>query len=174
MDTLQLIRQQALQLLSRREYSQRELQQKLAADHPADAIETVLAQLVEQGLQSDTRFAEVWTRHRLNQGYGPIRIQTELRQKGVAADTIQAQLSADTIDWFARAQATWQRKFRGRREREPRLKAKQIRFLQYRGFTSEQIRHALDAPLTDSVESPELPDFSDDGDFEVADQDQPD
>ena len=141
----QQIRQQALQLLSRREYSARELQQKLAGAHPAEELAAVLQQLAEQGLQSDQRFAEVWARHRRTQGFGPIRIQSELRQKGISPDQIQTTLEAEEMDWFAHASDVWQRRFRGRRERDPRLKAKQIRFLQYRGFTGEQIRHALDS-----------------------------
>ena len=148
----QQIRQQALQLLSRREYSARELQQKLAGGHSAEDLGTVLQQLAEQGLQSDRRFAEVWVRHRRSQGFGPIRIQSELRQKGISPDQIQAAMEADGMDWFAHACDVWQRRFRGRRERDPRLKAKQIRFLQYRGFTGEQIRHALGSADT------ELPD----------------
>lgn len=139
----QQIRQQALQLLSRREYSARELQQKLAGGHAAEDLAAVLEQLAEQGLQSDRRFAEIWVRHRQAQGFGPIRIQSELRQKGISPDQIQAAMEADGMDWFAHAGDVWQRRFRGRRERDPRLKAKQIRFLQYRGFTGEQIRHAL-------------------------------
>ncbi len=164
MEIQSAIRQQAIQLLSRREYSRRELQQKLAGEHPADAVETVLDQLAAQGLQSDTRFAEVWTRYRMNQGYGPIRIQSELRQKGIAADIVQGLVSGDTIDWFARALSTWQRKFRGRRETDPRHKAKQIRFLQYRGFTGEQIRHALEASLAADLDTGDLPDLPDDDD----------
>ncbi|HVL00870.1 MAG TPA: regulatory protein RecX, partial [Dongiaceae bacterium] len=80
------IRQQALQLLSRREHSLHELQQKLAGEHAEEDLTAVLTQLVDAGLQSDRRFADVWVRHRSQQGFGPIRIRGELRQKGIASD----------------------------------------------------------------------------------------
>ena len=143
MKTDQEARQQALQLLSRREYSARELQQKLQGDHDPDQIETVLAQLQEQGLQSDARFAEMYVRHRQQQGHGPVRIQGELRQKGIAPDLVQEYLQDGDVDWFEQAKTVRRRRFGDAPPADARLKAKQMRFLQYRGFTSDQIRFAL-------------------------------
>ena len=143
MKTDQEARQLALQLLSRREYSARELQQKLQADHDPDQIETVLAQLQEQGLQSDARFAEMYVRHRQLQGHGPVRIQGELRQKGIAPDLVQECLQDGGVDWFEQAKAVRRRRFGDTPPLDARLKARQMRFLQYRGFTPDQIRFAL-------------------------------
>lgn len=143
MESNQAVRQEAVSLLSRREYSARELQQKLEATHPAETVSGVIESLQSQGLQSDERFAQVWVRHRLLQGYGPLRIQAELRQKGVASELIQQCLEDDSIDWFEQARQAHQRKFGQRPGREPREKARQMRFLQYRGFSGDQIRHAL-------------------------------
>jgi regulatory protein len=143
MESNQAIRQEAVTLLSRREYSARELQQKLEATHPVDSVAGVIESLQSQGLQSDERFAQVWVRHRLLQGYGPLRIQAELRQKGVAGELVQQCLQDDSIDWFEQARQAHQRKFGQRPGREPREKARQMRFLQYRGFSGDQIRHAM-------------------------------
>lgn len=143
MDTRQDIQQQAITLLSRREYSARELQQKLAASWPPEAVAVVLQGLQAQGLQSDERFARIWTRHRLLQGYGPVRIQVELRQKGVAGELIQQCLADEDFDWFEQARQVWQRRFGGKGTPDAREKARQMRFLQYRGFTGDQIRYAL-------------------------------
>lgn len=129
--------------MSRREHSLRELQQKLAGEHTEEDLAAVLTQLVDAGLQSDRRFADVWVRHRSQQGFGPIRIRGELRQKGIASDLIQAVLDEGEMDWFDQVRSVWQRKFRGKRESDARLRARQIRFLQYRGFSGDQIRHAL-------------------------------
>lgn len=143
MESTQAIRQEAVTLLSRREYSARELQRKLETSYPADSVVDVIESLQSQGLQSDERFARVWVRHRLLQGYGPLRIQAELREKGIASDLIQQCLQDDGIDWFEQARQAHQRKFGRRPGRESREKARQMRFLQYRGFSGDHIRHAL-------------------------------
>ena len=139
------IQYQAITLLSRREYSARELQLKLAASHPADTVEAVIASLQQQGLQSDERVAQVWVRHRHAQGYGPLRVQAELRQKGIDGELIQQCLADDSHDWFEHARQVHERKFGSKPARDAREKARQMRFLQYRGFTGDQIRHALQA-----------------------------
>ncbi len=145
MDVRQAIQQKAIVLLSRREYSARELQQKLLASHDSESVEWVIENLQQQGLQSDARFAEVWIRHRVVQGYGPLRVKMELREKGVSLDLIQQMLESETVDWFQQAKTTFQRRFGGRPARDVREKAKQTRFLQYRGFNGDQIRHALES-----------------------------
>ena len=145
MDARQAIQQQAVTLLSRREYSARELQRKLEASHDSELVTEVVEALQGQGLQSDERFAEVWTRHRVMQGYGPHRLQVELRQKGIAGELIQQCLQSESLDWFELAKAAYERKFGGRPARDPREKAKQIRFLQYRGYSGDQIRFAMES-----------------------------
>lgn len=152
MEARRQIQQQAITLLSRREYSARELQQKLTASHPVEAVDEVLQSLQQQGLQSDERFARVWTRHRLLQGYGPVRVQAELRQKGVDSELIQQSLANEDFDWFEQARQVHQRKFGARRARDAKEKARQMRFLQYRGFTGDQIRHALQGSAEDITE----------------------
>lgn len=144
MEARQAVQQQAITLLSRREYSARELQQKLEPGHDRELVTAVIESLQQQGLQSDRRFAEVWTRHRVMQGYGPLRVQMELRQKGIAGELIDGCLQSESVDWFEQAKALYSRRFGNRPAREPKEKARQIRFLQYRGFTSDQIRYALE------------------------------
>jgi len=144
-DTAKQIRERAIQLLARRDYSLRELHSRLCPQFDPGQVEQVLAGLVEQGLQSDTRCAESLVRGRVNQGHGPIRIQGELRQKGIAAAIAQQVLEHVEVDWFQQAQSTFQRKFGLQPANDPKSRAKQIRFLQYRGYTMEQIRFALDS-----------------------------
>lgn len=151
MDAQHDLRQHALQLLSRREHSQVELRQKLGTENNAEALATLLDQLASDGLQSDERFAGILVRNRMSQGYGPLRIRQELRQKGIADEQIHRLLSADGIDWNHQARQVWQRRFRGRQERDSRQKAKQMRFLNQRGFSGEQIRYALSAQGEDEA-----------------------
>lgn len=87
------LRQRAMALLGRREYSLAELRQKLrpfASD--GKRLEAVLADLVARDWQSDARFAESWVRsHAPRQGV--LRLQQDLRQRGVSAEVIAAALA---------------------------------------------------------------------------------
>jgi len=92
--------QQALTLLTRREHSRSELTRKLRARGcSADEIEQTLARLVEQGWQSDPRFAEALIRHRAASGYGPRWIRAELGTHGLDDALIESALAGFEGDW---------------------------------------------------------------------------
>nr|WP_240500220.1 regulatory protein RecX [Halioglobus japonicus] len=106
------IRIAAMDLLARREHSRRELKQKLLKRFKADdLIETQLDRLIEDNLQSDARYAESFLRQRMNRGHGPMRIRQEMRQKGISDSEIALAMEEEAPDWFALAEATYQRKF---------------------------------------------------------------
>ena len=97
--------EKAVGLLARREHSARELVQKLRSrGGTAEVIETVLQRLVDGRLQSDERYTEVYLRQRSSKGYGPQRIVSELRERGVADSLISARLrkaeEEGEVDWF--------------------------------------------------------------------------
>lgn len=81
-------------------------------------------------------------RTRIAQGYGPVRIEAELRQAGLDREAIAAAIGAAQCDWDELAAAVHARKFAA-----PAASAvqrnRQYRFLMGRGFAGEQIRHAL-------------------------------
>jgi len=134
----------AVRLLARREHSVEELRRKLKGrDLPEPTIETVLARLQAKRLVSDDRFVASFIHHRAQRGQGPVRIRAELRQQGIAADTADSAIDIIEIDWVTSAQAVRQRKFGSALPRAMAERAKQARFLQYRGFSSDQIRAAL-------------------------------
>ncbi|KZE27242.1 recombination regulator RecX [Crenobacter luteus] len=135
------LRARAVDLLSRREYSRRELFAKLAphADSAAE-VDVLLDELAERGWQSDTRFAEQ-TASSKGQRYGSRRLAAELRDKGVAAETIEQALAGQ--DDVALARALWRKKF-GKKPQSREEWAKQMRFLAGRGLPMDAIRRALD------------------------------
>jgi regulatory protein len=136
----------ALRLLARREHSSQELRAKLLRKgHPAEAVDVVLSQLAARRLISDVRFAGSLVRHRSGRGQGPVRIRTELRRQGVAEELIQAEFAGTDCDWAQLAARVRVRKFGTRVPTDSVERAKQARFLQYRGFTADQIRAALGA-----------------------------
>jgi regulatory protein len=154
----------ALQLLQRREHSVQELKRKLLrAGHPSAAVDAVIDQLVTRRLISDIRFAGSRLRYRSNRGQGPVRIRAELRREGVAEDLIQAEIGAADRDWGRLAISVRVRKFGIAVPRGSAERAKQARFLQYRGFTADQIREAL-GPSADADGSGMDADFRSDPD----------
>lgn len=134
----------AVRLLARREHSAEELTRKLRGrGYPAEIIDAVVAKLRGKKLVSDDRFASSFIHHHAQRGQGPIRIRAELKQQGITDELIQAQLDRADFDWVAQASAARQRKFGAGPPRSLAERAKQARFLQYRGFSSDQIRAAL-------------------------------
>ena len=135
------LRVRALQLLTRRDYSRAELQKKLAAHaESAEELASVLDTLQGERLLSDHRYATQRVTARAGR-YGDARLKQELRLKGVSDDDIAAALP-EGGDETERCLAVWQRKF-GQPAQTPEERAKRMRFLQYRGFSSEAIRRAL-------------------------------
>lgn len=135
----------ALKLLARREHSLRELERKLRQKgFEPQAIQDCLAALEQQRLQSDERFAESYVAARMARGYGPQRIRVELAERGVGDDEIEQQLALTKGEWQARAQEVRRKRFGSELPQDYQERARQARFLQYRGFTSEQIRRVFD------------------------------
>ncbi|MEP1472534.1 MAG: regulatory protein RecX [Halieaceae bacterium] len=135
------IRIAAMDYLTRREHSQLELRRKLKKRFNDDAlIEQQLERLVEENLQSDSRYAESFVRQRFNRGHGPLRIRQEMRQRGVPDGDIQQAMEAENFDWYGSAQAVLTRKYGDGPAEDLKQKAKRSRFMQYRGFSPEHFK----------------------------------
>lgn len=136
--------QSALNLLARREHSVHELKNKLRLRKFPDVdIDQALRDLQDRNLQSDERYTECYIRSRAGQGYGPLRIKDELSEKGVSAELISIHIDENDLDWNEKAAAVKEKKFGIDAPAEYKDKAKQMRFLQYRGFTQKQISYAV-------------------------------
>lgn len=134
----------AVGLLARREHSRAELARKLDERHvPAELIEAVLDSLAERGLQSDPRYAEALVTSRIGRRHGPARIRRELSERGVSAAIVAAAVEAAEIDWFELARQARRRRFGEASPAEWNERVRQSRFLEYRGFTHDQVRFAL-------------------------------
>ena len=143
-------RQAALNLLSRREHCRAELLAKLLArGHEPDAIGPVLDALEDERLLSDARYAESYLRVRSSKGYGPQRIRAELRERGVDTGLIHESMSEAQNDWFELARQVREKRFGHALPGDFKERAKQMRFLQYRGFDSAQIHAALETEYQD-------------------------
>ena len=100
-------------------------------------------ELQRAGLVSDERFSEMLVRVRRSRGFGPLRIKNELREKGVAGELIDLRLDMSSPEWVAVARQVRQKKFGARTPKTFSEKARQMRFLQYRGFTHDQIQRTF-------------------------------
>ena len=137
-------RVKAVALLARREHSTAELARKLAQKGiDKVVVDDVVDKLSSKGLVSDERFAESFVRYRASRGYGPMRIRLELAERGIEASRIAEHLAQTPLHWNEIAATVRQRKFGAGLPDSFAGRAKQTRFLQYRGFTSDQIRYAL-------------------------------
>ncbi len=141
------LRLQAMNLLARREHLRAELARKLRQRFGPECdsdIESVLQELQDENLQSDSRFTESYIRHRSARGYGPDRIQQELRQKGVDSELLDEAMSVAEVDWAERAREVRYKKFGTGQPGDFREKARQLRFLNYRGFGAEYAQAAVE------------------------------
>ena len=138
------LRERALGLLARREHSRVELTRKLEqAGYPIEEICPLLDAFEAKSWLSDRRFAESYVAdHRARAG--SIKLAHDLRQRGVTDTIIDAVLSENRDSELERAREVWKKKF-GAPPTDMAEKARQIRFLQSRGFASEVIRCAINS-----------------------------
>jgi regulatory protein len=158
------LRERALRILVRREYSRLELRRRLL-EHAAseEELDALLDTLEQKKQLSDQRYAESRARV-LGRKYSSARIGQELRRQGVGdADMAQAMHDARAAD-LQRARTIWQRKFGSRpsfdlndddsnnasnnawsdrTNNTAAERARQIRFLQSRGFSFDIIRQVI-------------------------------
>lgn len=134
----------AIDLLARREHSVQELQQKLLQrDHLIEEISIVIDYLIANNYLSDQRYSEAMFRLRLNKGYGKYYIDNELRQKGISSGQIDAVHTEQMVDWAVQAANTYHKKYGNKKIDDQKEKAKRIRFLQSRGFSTDEIMTVL-------------------------------
>jgi len=134
------IRRAVLNWQTRRDHSKDELFRKcLAKGFTKAEIQAFFADAKQASLFNDSRFAENFIHFRRAKGYGPLRIQAELLARGIPDEMIAEMLDIADNAWFQEVQRIWQKHFKGKQPEDFKAKAKQIRFLHYRGFTQEQI-----------------------------------
>ena len=137
-------RKKAMDFLARREHSRLELYQKLKQrQFEPDVINSELSKLLDEGLQSDERFAEAFLRSRIDKGKGPNIILSELSQRGVdelLASNVIGSISEE--EWNDLAYTTMNKKLGNEAELDYDKQLKLMKFLSNRGFTRSQIEKA--------------------------------
>jgi regulatory protein len=152
-----LARNVATRLLAGRDHATAELSRKLAErGFTTEAIAAALAELERSNFLNDERYGQNVARYRSRRGQGPARIRQELRKAGVAAELADAAVIAgdDAPDFARVARETRARKFGPEVPKDWKERAKQARFLQYRGFSNDHIRAALEGDVDDGHPDP--------------------
>ena len=142
------MRSYAFAILTRKEYSKAELIEKLALyAESRDEVITLVDELSRENYQSDQRVAEIMLSSQKRKGKGPNRIKMALKTKKIDSSLIAEELKE--TDWAEQAYQLKVKKYGKSVERDPKIKAKQIRFLMYRGFEMDAIMKAISRKETD-------------------------
>jgi regulatory protein len=152
-DTLEKAQQRALNLISYRPRSVKEVQQRLKkAGVDEEQTETIVNRLKEAGLLDDETFSNQWVESRLRASPRSKRmIQWELKQKGVGADQINKALES-VNDEDAAYQAALKKlpRFAALDARE--RKRKLMEFLARNGFDYDVISSVVTKILNEELE----------------------
>ena len=133
-----------MDMLARREHSERELAGKLASrGYDESIIGETIEGLVADGLLSNARCVESFVHSRFQRGQGPLKIRAELRERGIDDAAIDNCLEAYAGQWPELADQVREKKFGASLPGDFRERSRQMRFLQQRGFDAEQIRSVL-------------------------------
>jgi len=143
---MQPLKDKAIQLLARREHTRRELQQKLQQrGYALSEITSVLDNLEQEELLSEERYIGSYIRLRRARGYGPLKICVELQKRGINHRQILANEEWLQTQWQEWADAVRAKRFGEASPSNGDERASQMRYLQQRGFTTDQIHIALKA-----------------------------
>ena len=142
LDEPKAIRLKIMDFLSRREHSSKEIYQKMS--RKVESKEMLLESIKElegDGLLSDERFAESYFQSRKRRGFGPLRIKSELIQRGVKENLFYS--LEKEIDWSSNALDALKKKLNGKMPQETKEILKLKNFLNYRGFEFQDIDKAF-------------------------------
>ena len=137
-------RNSAMRLLARREHSRAELRGKLVGrGFETDSVEELLQGLEDQDLLSDERFATSLIASRAETGYGPNRIDLELRNRGVSEELAREALAKAEVDWEQRVTDHAAKKFGSDPAQTFPEWARRAKYLERKGFGQDAIRLAI-------------------------------
>tara|TARA_B100001769_G_C21796166_1_gene433734 strand:- start:12 stop:473 length:462 start_codon:yes stop_codon:yes gene_type:complete len=142
LDEPKAIRLKIMDFLSRREHSSKEIYQKMSRKvESKEMLLESIKELERDGLLSDERFAESYFQSRKRRGFGPLRIKSELIQRGVK-ESLFYSLEKE-IDWSSNALDALKKKLNGKVPQETKEILKLKNFLNYRGFEFQDIDKAF-------------------------------
>ena len=138
-DAYKAIYNKALDIISRREHSQKELSNKLIKKfNIPELVDSVIDGLLEKNLLNDYRYSESYVVARKRKGFGPKKIVYELVSRGVNENTASEVIDAEG-GWNEAALKAFNKKFKAGIGEDFKEQNKQKAFLQNRGFSFQEI-----------------------------------
>jgi len=138
-DIFNAVYNKALDLLSRREHSSKEIREKLLLRFDDNIIiNSVITKLEENNLINNTRFAEAYVSSRKRKGFGPKKISFELLSKGVS-ESVANRVIDEEGGWKRAAKLAFTKKFKNGLSSDVKNSLKQKSFLKNRGFGFKEI-----------------------------------
>ena len=138
-ETFSDVYNKALDFLSRREHSQKEIKLKLQKKFKnSEEIDEVIEKLEANNIINDTRFTEHYINSRKRRGFGSKKISYELLSKGINESIIDEALR-NTDDWKELAKKEFNKKYKDGPSDDFKIRSKQKNFLLNRGFSFEEI-----------------------------------
>ncbi len=108
-----------------------------------DDIQSVIQTLIDDKLLSNSRFVEHYIAYRRNRGYGPLHIRSELISRGINKEMIEKHLFINDNVWLELIKEVWVKRFKNQIPIDFKARMQQMRYLQQRGFTQEQIESVV-------------------------------
>lgn len=132
-------------VLADRQVTAAELRRKLSSFSPAE-VDHAIERCQAAGLLDDERYAESYVESRMRRGHGALRIRHDLLRRGIDRATIDAQLARlEQSDALADAALdAARRKFARLQLDESAERARVVRWLAGRGYTSSQAHATLE------------------------------
>ena len=141
------VRSAATRLLARRDFASGELRARLERKgFDAATVASTISDLLEERVLNDARYAANYVSYEAARGHGPVRICAQLKALQLPGELIDSALAGGP-DWQVLAREARRRKFGAEQPSDWAERARQARFLQYRGFSSDHIRSALGADV---------------------------
>ena len=149
---LVLLKKRALYYLGKREYSRKELHEKItpfseSLELTRQQVNQILTELEIKDWLSDRRFADQFIFSKKRK-FGLKKMEYELKMRGVNEIIIHNALNEIKSEEYNLAKNIWEKKFRKLPE-NPEERLKQMRFLQSRGINSALIHQILSGKLSE-------------------------
>ncbi len=149
---LVLLKKRALYYLGKREYSRKELHEKItpfseSLELTRQQVNQILTELESKDWLSDRRFADQFVFSKKRK-FGLKKMEYELKMRGVNEIIIHNTLNEIKSEEYNLAKNIWEKKFRKLPE-NPEERLKQMRFLQSRGINSALIHQILSGKLSE-------------------------
>lgn len=140
---LKKAKEKALSLLSYKEYTSRQLEERLRRHVADDAAQQAVARMEELGLLDDDDYAIRFARD-LSQRkhYGVLRIRQEMRRRGLSDEQIEYAVSLLDANPVTQVRELLEKKYPMAWEDE-KVKRRAFSAMMRRGYRADDVRHAL-------------------------------